>query len=125
MKKFLFLLGLLYLISCETVTLCDDDSDEKEPSKSECLKREVSEEDKKLGAKCCYVKGKITAGGETESGSSCSALPSDLQKKDKYVQMIKDTYKALGIDAKVEISEFSCYGSYLKFGFLLLSLLLL
>ena len=125
MKKFLFLLGLLYLISCETVKLCEDDSDDKEPSKSDCFKRELADDDKELKAKCCYVKGKITVDGKAQSGASCSALPPELQKKDKLAQQIKDAYKEMGMDAKVEINELSCYGSYLRFGMLLLSLLLL
>ena len=141
MKKFLFLLGLLYLISCATEKLCSDD-DEVQPSKSDCLARELTEEEKKLNSACCYVKGKITIEGETQTGAQCMPLAPNQQTKEVVAKTIKDMIKELGIEAKVEILELSCHeeedtsddtpsdspdnndGSYLKFGFLLITLLL-
>ena len=93
MKKFLFLLGLLYLISCETVKLCDDDSDETLPSKSDCLTRELTEEEKKLNSACCYVKGKITMEGETQTGTQCMPLAPNQQSKEVVAKTIKDMFR--------------------------------
>ena len=47
------------------------------------------------------------------------------QNKSKVEQALKDMMAIFGIDAKIEIKELSCFGSYLKLGFLLLSVLLL
>ena len=124
MNKFLFLLGLLYRITCETVKLCDEASDDN-PSKSDCFKRELTEEEKEAKAKCCYIKGTSTILGETTSGSNCMALLPDQQSKSKVTEILKALALLVDPNAKVEVKDFSCYGSYLKFGFLLLSLLLL
>ena len=123
MKKFWILLALLYLVTCETVRLCGDGEDEKEPSKSDCFKMDLTEEEKKLKASCCYVKGKVTYEGESQTGASCMPLAPDQQSKSAVEKIIKEAME--GLDVKVEVKDVSCYSSYLKFGFLLLSLLLL
>ena len=126
MKNLFLLLALLYLTTCSTVKLCtDEDEDNSNPSKSDCLKRDLTEAQKSANATCCYVKAKVSYEGKSETGSQCMPLIPAEQNKSKVEQALKDMMAIFGIDAKIEIKELSCFGSYLKLGFLLLSVLLL
>ena len=74
MKKSLLLLGLLYLFSCEEIKFCSDYSYEKEPTESDCFKRELTEEEIKLNDSCCYIKGKVILEGQSQAFASCVPL---------------------------------------------------
>ena len=109
MKKILLVLSLLYLAFCETLS-CKDES--KAPSKaSDCLQRTPSTND----LTCCY--GKFTALGLTSQ--ACFELEKGLNSDE-----IKKKMQEEG-GGLITIEDFSCRGSYLKMGLLLLATFLL
>ena len=119
MKKLLLVFALIYLASCSSLCYREDDDN---PSKGTCFKREVSDEEKKAGLSCCYVKVKVTAMGETQTGAGCYPLSSKYSKSE-VEKIIKEEMGEMADLVELEVKEFTCKGSFLKFGFLLLALL--
>ena len=109
MKKILLALSLIYLAFCGTLS-CGDET--TTPSKaSDCLERTPTTND----LACCY--GKFTVMGFTTQG--CFEMAKGLNA-DEIKKKIQEHAQGLAT-----IEDFSCSGSYLKIGLLLLAAFLL
>ena len=109
MKKNLLALSLLYLPFCGTLSCLDNSTI---PSKaSDCLQRTPSTNN----LICCYIKVSVFNLTSTACYEIAKRINSDEIKK-----KIKEEGKGL-----VTIEDFSCSGSYLKIGILLLAAFLL
>ena len=109
MKKIFLALCLLYLTLCQEKCI---DAQRTSPSKSsDCVGKTPSSD----STVCCYVKYKVSI----VTFSYCTELPKGLD-----TDQIKAEFKKLYGQA-IEIDDFSCKGSYLKMGLLLLAAFLL
>ena len=109
MKKNLLALSLLYLPLCGTLPCLDNSTI---PSKaSYCLQRTPST----YNFICCYIK--VSASGLTSKG--CYEIAKGINS-DEIKKKLQEEGKGL-----VTIEDFSCSGSYLKIGILLLAAFLL
>lgn len=122
MKKFLTLVSLIFFVSCANKECIDKEIDPlKPPKESDCLSRDgMIVENEKLT--CCYFQMKITAEKASITYSMCYPFKKDYSKEDLQ-EIINDNFPS--DEMKVELKKVSCKGSYLKFGFLLLTLLLI
>ena len=106
MKKIFLFFCLLYL------TLCENCVEVQNPSKaSDCVGKTPTSD----STTCCYAKYSMIMG----SINLCLELPKGLD-----TDQIKAEFKKLYGQA-IEIDDFSCKGSYLKMGLLLLAAFLL
>ena len=111
MKKILLALSLLYLAFCGELACLS----ESEPSKvSDCLQRTPKKNDNM----CCYAEFNLIVKKEKACIEAPKALNSDKIKK-QLIQQNQVAYPGLTIE------DFSCRGSYLKMGLLLLAAFLL
>ena len=125
MKKFLILLSLIFFVSCENKECVEKEFDPLNPPKeSECLSRN-SMIVENVELPCCYIKMQMTNQKLSITSAICYPFKKDYSKEDlqKLINDIVPSDEDLGV--KVEIKKVSCKGSYLKFGFLLLTLLLI
>ena len=111
MKKILLALSLLYLAFCETLSCLGGST----PSQaSDCIQRTPKSNDNM----CCYAKYKY---GQQNLKGCCDvpkALSTDEIKK-QLIEKFQQEYPGITIE------DFSCSGSYLKIGLLLLTAFLL
>ncbi len=106
MKKILLALSLLYLAFCGTLSC----GDQAIPSQaSDCLQRTTSSKD----SVCCYVEVTVLL----MKGKSCTELPKGLNSDEIKKKLQQQNFGT--------IEDFSCSGSYLKIGLLLLIAFLL
>ena len=105
MKKIFLFLCLLYL------TLCENCVEVQNPSKaSDCIGKTPSSS----STTCCYAKYSLFV-----SIRLCLELPKGLDSE----QIKEEIIKAFG--PAITVEDFSCKGSYLKMGLLLLAAFLL
>ena len=120
MKKFLIFISLIFFVSCENKECLEKEFNPLSPPKeSECLSRNsMIVENEELT--CCYFKMEITVKGNSITSAMCYPFKKDYSKEDlqELINQIGDE------DMKMELKKVSCKGSYLKLGFLLLTLLL-
>ena len=118
MKRLLFILPLLYFIGCQypcdILTL---------PSKnSDCFKRKCSINN----YECCYLQLKVkdNTTGIFAPINVCSPGEKNMKNED-YRQLIETYGKAYVEGREFSVEGHECISSYIKVGFLLLSLILI
>ena len=122
MKKFLILVSLIFFVSCENKDCLEEYDPLHPPKESDCLKRD-SMIVENVELTCCYFQVKVTVEKRSVTSSMCYPFKKDYSKEDLQ-EFINDNFPS-DEDMKMEVKKVSCKGSYLKFGFLLLSLLLI
>ena len=118
MKIIVFLLALLYFISCQELIPCGVTNMPKK--KSECFKRKSTIEN----LECCYIE--ISVKNENKDTSYNLCCPGSKAITDEAFKNYVKMYGQLYIGNKeFDLTYHECKSSYLKVGFFLLSLLFL
>ena len=107
MKKILLALSLLYLAFCETLSCEDKPTTSKA---SECMQRTPKTND----IMCCYAEVKYNG----QYSKTCFDAPRVLSSDEIKKQLIEKSQKKY---PGMTVNDFSCSGSYLKIGLLLLT----
>ena len=118
MKKTLFLLLVIWLISYSYQSECDD--------KEEGAKKVKDCKDLKVNPgmyKCCYVKGESEYDGKKEKGEGCQEIDETNYNRIKdYIKDWEDSVKKSG--GKLDVKKFDCSSNYLLFSIMSLIILL-
>ncbi len=118
MKKTLFLLLVILLISYSYQSECDD--------KEEGAKKAKDCKDLKVDVgmyKCCYVKSEGEYNGEKEKGEGCAEIDEKNYNRIKdYIKEMEDGVKKFG--GKLDVKKFDCSSNYLLFSIMSLIILL-
>ena len=97
----LFLLSLLYFVSCQLN--CSDTT--IFPTKPEnCFERKV---DPTLGTKCCFSKGTIVFNGLSMTQTLCNEIPKEYTDE-MLKQLIEEQMKNIPEGFNFTFNEFSC-----------------
>ena len=119
MKIFNLMLINFCLISYINSTCQPDEENNKIRNENDCINRVFSDEETSRKAyKCCKMKAKVDSNNFKGKEYSCISLTENDYKN------IKQLIKNLESDSTVKDVSIDCKSSYLKFGFLILLLLL-
>ena len=116
MRKTLFLLLVIWLISYSYQSECDDKEEGAKKAK-DCKDLKVSD-----GMyKCCYVKSEGEYDGKKEKGEYCDEIDETNYNRIKdYIKDWEDGAK----EYKLDIKKFDCSSNYLLFSIMSLIILL-
>ena len=117
MKKTLFLLLVILLISYSYQSECEDKKSAKKAKDCKDLKVDDGM------YKCCYVKAEGEYNGKKEKGEYCEEI--DETNYNRIKDYIKDREDgAKKFDSKLDIKKFDCSSNYLLFSIMSLIILL-
>ena len=117
MKKTLFLLLVILLISYSYQSECDDNESAKKAKDCKDLKVDDGM------YKCCYVKSEGEYDGKKEKGEGCGEIDETNYNRIKdYIKDLEDGVKKLG--GKLDVKKFDCSSNYLLFSIMSLIILL-
>ena len=119
MKIFNLMLINFCLISYINSTCQPDEENNKIRKDKDCINRVFSDEEKSRNAyKCCKMRAEVDSNNFKGKEYSCISLTENDYKN------VKQLIKNLELDNTVKDVSIDCKSSYLKFGFLILLLLL-